>query len=242
MRRIFICVLLAGCASTPGPTDVGPSTLNIADAALKSGNPELALRVSRAVLSRQPLDRDAKLHEAAALFALGRTGAARVLYEQLYAVKPTIEATAGLGKCLVHENPARAADLLRAVAEKNPDNTGILTDLGVAEDLLGRHISAQKAYRHALELNPDQIPAQVDLALSLALSGEAGEASDMLRPLAKSQSSIARVRQDYGAVLALGGHANEGANVLAVDLPLSEAHEAALAYQTLGSVGSHDSR
>lgn len=234
MRKIILCLLLAGCATSPPPVaGVGPQTLNVADAALRSGNPDLALKISRAILTEHPGDRDAKLHEAAALYAMGRQSAAQSIYEELYAVQPNATIAAGLAKCLIQSDPVRAANLFRVALAQMPHNANLITDLGVADDLSGQHDAAQTTYHKALDIDPSQISAQTDLALSLALSGKSDEALVMLEPLARAQDATPRVRQDYGAVLAIAGNTEQAAQVLSVDLPLAEAQQAASGYRIL---------
>ena len=231
MRKIFLCFFLAGCAGSQSSNQISLATLNVADAALSSGNPTLALQVAHNILLGNPKDRDAKLHEADALYALGRKGEARLIYQQLYSAQPTTAAAAGLAKCVLRQNPKLAISLLHLAINNSPNNISFLTNLGIAEDFLGKHYAAQITYRHALNLDPTQIPAQADLALSLALSGSPDHAIRLLRPLASAQASTPRLRQDYGAILALAGHADQGALILAADLPPAEAHQAAWIYK-----------
>jgi Flp pilus assembly protein TadD len=231
MRKIFLCLLLAGCAGSHSSNKISLATLNVADAALKSGNPTLALQVAHNVLISNPENRSAKLHEADALYALDRKGEARLIYQQLYSSRPTTAAAAGLAKCVLRQNPKLAASLLHLAINNSPNNISFLTDLGVAEDFLGNHYAAQVTYMNVLNLDPTQVPAQADLALSLALSGHLDHAVRLLRPLAMAQESTPRLRQDYGAILALAGHADQGAIILAADLPPAEAHQAAWTYK-----------
>jgi Flp pilus assembly protein TadD len=235
MRKILLLLFLTSCAGGQAPGGVSSKMLNVADAALHSENPELALQVSQTVLNENPGDQNAEIHEAAALYALGRHDEAQAIYEKLYTAHPTTTVAAGLAKCLIRNNPRRAAVLLENAIKKRPDNVSLLTNFGIAQDLLGNHSAAQAIYRKALELDPAQIPAQVDLALSLAFLGNFDQAKARLEPLAVAQNSTIRIRQDYGAVLALGGHLNQGTDVLEADLPLAKAQEASLAYEALAS-------
>ncbi len=232
MRKMLIILLLAGCSGPQPSSGLTSQTLNVADAALSSGNPELALQISHSVLERSPKNTDAKLHEADALYALGRNNAAQAIYQQVYNIGSTEAAAAGLAKCLLRENPQYAISLLKGAIQKSPDDTSLLTNLGVAEDLAGDHHAAKLTYQHVLDLDPTQVAAQADLALSLALSGNPNQASEILKPLATAPNSTARLRQDYGAVLALAGHTYQGAAILAADLPEVQAYNAAKDYKS----------
>lgn len=236
MRRLLFLLLLTGCSSQLPNNPVGDNALNVATAALDSGNPALALGISAKVLDRNPKDVDAQVKEAEALYSLGRTDESCALFEQLYRTRAEPPVTLGLARCLIRTNPARAASLLKEAALKMPGSSGVLTDLGIAEDLTGQHGAAQADYQRALRLNPLDIPAQVDFALSLAVSGQSARAAEILRPLAEGNDSDRRIRQDYGAALSLSGRVNEGAAILAADLPGQQARLAALTYRTLNPV------
>ena len=236
MRRFFLLLLLSGCSSAPSSLGLRANTLNVADAAMTAGNPNLALRVSINALRAHPNDLNAKLHEAQALDALGRTSQSCMIYEQTYAAQPSAMILRGLSKCMVRESPQRALKLLNGAISENPEDANLLTNRGVAEDFLGNHHAAQIDYQKALHINPLNVATNVDYSLSLAFSGQVDNAASLLQPLAEASDSDRKIREDYGAVLALGGHVKEASNILAFDLPSGQAHTAALAYRALGPV------
>src|ERR1700749_2279180 len=61
-------------------------TLHVADAALASGAPDVALRVAELVLDRQPNNVDALIDKGAALYALGAPDQARAAYRTAVAI------------------------------------------------------------------------------------------------------------------------------------------------------------
>ena len=84
---LAVALALSGCASQGGndgnaaantaPTGtIGPNTLNVADAAIAGGDPSMALSVSQSILSNDPNNVDALVHEGDAYYALGRCPAA----------------------------------------------------------------------------------------------------------------------------------------------------------------------
>jgi Flp pilus assembly protein TadD len=86
-----------------------------------------------------------------------------------------------------------------------PRDVAVLTDLGIAYDLLGQHELAQKMYRQALDIAPDLVSARNNLGLSLALSAQPERALEVLRPLDATRAQSARMRANLQAVLSGGG-------------------------------------
>jgi len=222
-------VLLAGCAqnqaaNNAGPqAPVGPTTLNVADAAIAGGDPNMALSVSQSVLATDAGNVDALVHEGDAYYALGRCPAAQAAYQ--LALDHDSHATAaetGLGRCLLKTNPAAAESALEAAVQDDPGNAAAWNDLGIARDLQGNFAGAVEPYQKALLANPALTAAEVNLGLSLALSGNGPEALQYLGPLATGPEATSKIREDYAAALVATGRPDQAKLVLAVDLPPDE--------------------
>jgi Flp pilus assembly protein TadD len=217
--------LLAACAQTQQAgtgtaAPVGPNTLNVADAAIAGGDPDMALSVSQSVLATDSGNVDAMVHEGDAYYALGRCPAAEAAYR--LALQHDAHATAaatGLGRCLLKTDPAGAEAAFEAAVQDDPGNANALNDLGIARDLQGNFAGAVDPYQRALIANPALTAAEVNLGLSLALSGNGPEALQYLGPLATSQQATPKIREDYAAALVASGRDDEAKQVLAVDLP-----------------------
>jgi len=178
--------LLAAC-SPRGSTGLGsgPPGLDVADAALRGGSPEIALQISGGILATDPNNEAALLTQGEALTALQRLDQAEVSFSKALAANPTsVGAHIGLGRIRLGSDPAAAEALFLEAIKREPRNGVALNDLGIARDLQGRHTDAQEAYRQALGVNPDMTAAQVNLALSLAMTGKSQDAVQLLRPLA----------------------------------------------------------
>jgi Flp pilus assembly protein TadD len=221
-------LLLAGCvqnqADNANPqAPVGPTTLNVADAAIAGGDPNMALSVSQSVLANDPNNVDALVHEGDAYYALGRCPPAQAAYQ--LALDHDAHATAaelGLGRCLLKTDPAAAESALEAAVQDDPGNAAAWNDLGIARDLQGNFAGAVNPYQKALLANPALTAAEVNLGLSLALSGNGPEALQYLGPLATGPEATPKIREDYAAALVATGRPDQAKLVLGVDLPPDE--------------------
>lgn len=224
---LFSALLLAACAQTQqtaqtnqGAPPIGPNTLNVADAAIAGGDPNMALSVSQSVLATDPANVDALEHEGDAYYALNRCPAAQAAYQLALKQNPTAtEAQTGIGRCFLKTDPHMAELAFEQAVQDDPGNANALNDLGIARDLQGNFAGAVDPYQRALLANPALTAAEVNLGLSLALSGNGPEALQYLGPLATSPQATPKIREDYAAALVASGRVDEARHVLGVDLP-----------------------
>jgi Flp pilus assembly protein TadD len=239
MMRVALIVLvslLGACASqdATGLRD-GPPGLNVAQAALSSGSPDIALNVTNALLAKQPGNLPALLSQGDAFSALGRPEDAEASYAKALVIDPeSIGAQVGLGRLSLKSDPTRARLLFLNVLQHDPRNTIALNDLGIAYDLVGDHSNAQSNYRKALGDDPSMRAAEVNLALSMALSGRASEAVALLKPLANDPGASRRVRHDLAAALAMAGDKQAASRLLNQDMTPDQVDRALLAYGKFG--------
>jgi Flp pilus assembly protein TadD len=199
---------------------VGPDSLNVADAAIAGGNPDMALSVSQSVLQADPNNVDALEHEGDAYYALGRCPASEAAYRLALVQAPKATAAeTGLGRCLLKTDPPSAEAAFEAATQDDPGNADAWNDLGIARDLQGNFAGAVDPYQKALVAEPSLTAAEVNLGLSLALSGNGAQALQYLGPLATGQNATPKIREDYAAALVASGRDSEARQVLAVDLP-----------------------
>lgn len=175
-------IALSGCGlSQSSPKQEAQVTLRVAEAALSSGAPDLALHVADAVLEKKPTDTAAVLVRAEALYAIGRVDEARAAYRRAATLAPSSAAAQiGLGRTLVRTDPQAAEAAFVAALAAQPDDPVALNNLGIARDMQGRHWDAQAAYHQALAAAPGNTDVQTNLDLSLSLSGQAAAATDRL--------------------------------------------------------------
>jgi len=222
MRSVLILLLLL--ASCKAPVDDllynRPPGLDIAQVALANGAPETALHVAQTALAANPRNVPALIEAANAQAALGQREQAVSSFKQALAAAPDdANAALGLGLLQLATDPAAAAIVLQHAAANDQRNVAVLVDLGIANDLLGQHDSAQHAYRAALAVEPGRVAAAVNLGLSLALSGDLPQALSILRPLVATPQASPRMRQDLAAALVLAGDNQEAELVLHADMP-----------------------
>ncbi len=98
---------------------------------------------------------------------------------------------------------------LQAAAMLAPGNADVLAALGLANDRLGDHATAQVAYRQALEIEPDRVATLSNFGLSLALTGDLDAAETHLTRAVELAGSNTNVRQNLALVLGLQGRYDE---------------------------------
>jgi len=206
---------LAACAATgtgqPGENGGlgGPSgVMNVADAAIAGGDPEMALRVSQSVLATDPHNLDALYHEGEAYYVVNRCMDAIAVYKVALSINPASSpAELGIGRCELKQDAAQAELAFAAAVRDDPGNAKALNDLGIARDLQGNHAGAVGPYQQALLLDPGNIATEVNIGMSLALSGNGEEALQYLGPLATSPDATPKIRDAIWSklLLNLGG-------------------------------------
>jgi Flp pilus assembly protein TadD len=201
---------------------------------MANGAADTALRVSRQVVAGDSRNISGLQHQGDAEYALGEVGAAAESFTRIMAIDPDNEAAGlGLGRLALAHDPAKAEALFAHIVALKPRQAAALTDLGIARDLLGRHVEAQIAYRQALAVDPTRSAASVNLGLSLALDGHPEEALVILRPLAQRSDASPRVRQDLAAALVLAGDRAEAAALLRQDMTPDAVQVAITGYHSL---------
>lgn len=241
MRCISVLLLLTamtGCGGASQQSMTGPgSSLRVADAALASDTPTVALQVLDNILKTEPRNTEALLRQGRAHLMLGNNAAAEVSYRKALAIDEGLtDARLGLAKLIMTEQPAEAERMFAAVIKADPKNTAALNNLGVTRDLQGRHADAQIAYNQALAITPGLASARQNLALSLTVSGRPQEGAAMLNTFAQNGAGGRRARDNLAVALALSGNTTEAGQVLREGMSPTDALKALAGYRGLGSV------
>jgi Flp pilus assembly protein TadD len=199
--------VLGGCSGTwPSDHVIRQPTLRVADAALASGAPDLALRVTDIVLAKHPGNTQALITRGNALYALGWGDMAQAAYRAAIATDPTaLSAEVGLGRTLAKSDPRSAEAAFLSALNRDRYNIVALNNLGVVRDLQGRNAEAQEAYNEALTVAPSSADVQINLGTSLALSGRSAEAVQLLRGVAAVPGATRAWRHELLAGLTLAG-------------------------------------
>jgi Flp pilus assembly protein TadD len=225
---LAMLLLLGACASHGGSgLHDGQPGVDVAEAALRGGSPQVAMQIDSVILAKDP-------HNVPALINRGDVQTAQQLYDEaatsyaaaLQADPDSLPARIGLGRVRLTSDPAAAERLFQDVVQRDSHNAIALNDLGIARDLLGRHRDAQLAYRQAMGIDPTMVGVRVNLALSLAMTGRADDAAPMLRPMADSPSAPRKYRHDMAVVLAMGGDREGAERILSRDMSPEQANKA----------------
>jgi Flp pilus assembly protein TadD len=220
-------LLLAACTGGRDMATGGAPGVDIAEAALRGGSPQVALRIDDAILAKDPRNVAALLNRGDTQTAMQQFDAAAGSYAAALEADPkSVPARIGLGRLRLAVDPGEAEVLFNEASQRDPRNAVAWNDLGIARDLLGRHQDAQAAYRQAIGIDSSMTGAQVNLALSLAMAGRADDAAATLRPLASAPTAPRRLRHDLAAVLAMGGDRTGAQTILAKDLAPDEVNQA----------------
>jgi Flp pilus assembly protein TadD len=199
--------VLGGCSGARlSDHSLRQPTLRVADAALASGAPDLALRVADIVLAKNPGNTLALITRGDALYALGRGDMAQAAYRGAIETNPAaVSAEVGLGRILAKSDPRSAEAAFLSALTSDPDNVVALNNLGVVRDLQGRNAEAQEAYNAALTVAPGSADVQINLGMSLALSGRSAEAVQLLRGVVAVPGASRAWRHELLAGLTLAG-------------------------------------
>src|SRR5215469_135053 len=207
---------VAACSSLPqGDEAPRMPSLRVANAALASGAPDMALRVADMNLAEHPNDVAALIAKGDALYAMGQTEAASTAFRSAIALDPgAVAAQLGLGRTLVESDPAGAESAFLAAMRTDATNVIVLNNLGVARDLEGRSTEAQEAYHLALELSPNSSDVKINLGRSLAAAGHNADAVAVLRQVAADPQAVQQWHNQLAAALTLAGDGSWAQKVL----------------------------
>ncbi|MGD9665149.1 MAG: SPOR domain-containing protein [Novosphingobium sp.] len=179
-------------------------------------------------LARNPRSPDALIQAGMAALDIGDTDAAVGFFSRAQEVAPgDPRAKAGMGAAFVlNENPYDALLMFDEADRAGGASDFLARERGLAWDLVGDNLQAQKFYRQALgRANDDEVSRR--LAFSLAVSGDRKGADKVLSPLlGKGDSAAWRTR---AFIEAISGNMDEAQKIAARSLP-SKAGEQIVPY------------
>lgn len=182
------------------------------------GGPGMQLNTALGKLARNPRDVSALIDAGKASAAIGDPEAAMGFFRRADQLQPgNANIKAGLaGAMVLAEDPFAAIPLFEQAERLGPIDPRLLSERGLAYDLVGDHELAQRYYREALTAGPDDETLR-RLALSQAISGDRRGMELTLSPLLQKQDKAAwRTRAFAFAVLGL---ASEAEAVARANLP-----------------------
>lgn len=181
MLVLGLGVVLSGCAAQQASRDSLSAnfggTENVADVALDSGNPEIALHVANAVLSHKPKDPTALVLASSASWQMGRMPQAKSYAERAVAIAPNdVAALMALGRALDHSHPGKAMAAFGKAYAMAPRELAVAVDYGVACIQNGLPEKGIAILAAAVQAHPDSSDARYNLALAYAVSNRPGNA------------------------------------------------------------------
>jgi Flp pilus assembly protein TadD len=208
----------------PSALNTMPSTASefrIADAALQSGNVQMASSIYERELSTHPDSLPALQGLGDALYMTGDIARARQLYEKALQVAPgKREPSIGLARIAIRDRRFDdAIALYRPLVSANASDGLAWEGLGTAYDLKGDHDTAQTTYRAGLKANPADMALRSNLGLSLVLGGNPREGANVLLDIASAPDAPPQARQNLALAYGVLGNGDAAGRILSMDLP-----------------------
>lgn len=178
----------------------------------------MPLNAALARLARNPRDVEALIAAGDAALAMGDTDAAIGFFGRADALTPNSpRVQAGLASARVMaEDPLAALPLFEAADAGSPLEPARVADRGLAYDLLGDNITAQRYYRQAIAMGAGD-EARRRLALNLAIMGDRRDVEVVLAPLLQKQDRAAWRSRAFA--LAILGDEDEAESVTKATMP-----------------------
>ncbi|MFL0357310.1 tetratricopeptide repeat protein [Erythrobacter sp. GH1-10] len=169
-------------------------------------------RLNRALmqLARRPRSVDALLEAGDASLSVGDLDAAIGFYGRAEDISPNnARVKLGMARAFLRSGrPTDALPLFAAAQSAGAEARDLLSDRGLAFDLVGDPASAQAAYARAIALNKNDTEAKRRLALSYAISGNRAGFEETLRPLLEKRDFASFRTRAFGlAILGEQGRA-----------------------------------
>lgn len=196
----------AAAQSEKGLPRIDAIRLRVARNALENGDYNTAIRFFESVQKSSPSNVAPILGIARAHIAAGNHREAIIAFRQVLKLDSNHdEALDGIGRALVLTGNYRDAIEYFNRSLSSAPSADLHNRLGVAHDLMGDGIGAQKHYRAALALDPEAISARNNLALSLAISESYAEAIKQMERVAAHPQATDKHRQNLAFVYGMAG-------------------------------------
>lgn len=211
--------LLAGAAlAVSGMSARVPAVLAQPVVQAIPGSDGLALNAALNRLARNPRDIDALVDAGTAALAMGDVDAATGFFRRADQVAPgNPRVKAGLAGAMVRNgDPFGAIPLFEDAEKAGALDSALAADRGLAFDLVGDNVSAQRYYRQALARGAnDDVTRR--LALSQAIAGDRRGADATLSPLLQRQDKSSWRTRAFA--LAILGQTEEAVSIARTVLP-----------------------
>ncbi len=210
LRQSVVAALLAA-APVPALAQQLPAVSQPVVQAIP-GQDSQVLNAALARLGKDPRDINALIDAGNAALTLGDVGAAVGFFSRADQIQPNSpRVRAGLAGALVHSgNPYDAIPLFAEAEATGGMDPRLNAERGLAYDLVGDNVSAQKYYRAALGIAPSDETTR-RLALSQAISGDRNGMDITLAPLISRGDKAAQRIRAFG--LAIVGRSEDAVGI-----------------------------
>ena len=178
-------------------------------------------RLNRALmqLAKRPQSVDALIEAGEASLAVGDLDAAIGFYGRAEDLSPNnAQVKLGMASVFLRSGrPVEALPLFAAAQSAGAQARDLLSDRGLAFDLVGDSESAQAAYKRAIALDDDDNEAKRRLALSYAISGNRSGFEETLAPLLDQRDFASFRTRAFG--LAIMGEQDRAAAIVDAVMP-----------------------
>lgn len=170
-------------------------------------------------LARDPRDVDTLVGAGEAALKLSDPRAAAEFFARADAIDPNNKRVkAGLARAMLGmENPAESLRLFREAVRLGAKDADIALDRGLALDLTGDPVSAQRDYKLVLDRDANNPEALRRYAVSLGISGKWQEADRIIDPLLRKSDKTAWRNRAF--VLAMNGQSKQARDITQVMMP-----------------------
>ena len=216
-------MLVAGCASNAdrkGADQIDEAMLvRLGDDSLKSGDPATAAGFYQRAHATDPTKAEPLVKLGDVYVQTGHPKEAAEVYQQAAQIQPDnpelLRKLANLQ--LQTGDAAGAAANLRLLVAQHPDWRA-QNSLGVAEDMLGDHKSAQQAYLAGLQLSPGNLQLMNNLGLSYVVAGDYPRGISALQQVSNDPASSQRMRLNLALAYGLAGDQDKAEQVAKANL------------------------
>lgn len=201
---------LTSCASPVNPAaNIGSSTINVGQAALQAGNPQITVSVADAILKKDPKDANAWVLKSTALYQMDNMDGAQQAAENALALAPdNVGANMVLGRAVAVEDPQQALRAFTRAYNADTSNNDAATNMAIANIQLGNIDKGIEILQRVHDANPNDNTVTYNLALALTVRNKGNDAirgAMMLKPLAADPKAAPEVVAAYAFAASTAG-------------------------------------
>lgn len=201
---MFLVPMLAltSCALPENPdANIGSNTINVGQAALQAGNPQLTVNIADAIIKKDPKDSNAWVLKSTALYQMDDMDGAQQAAENAVALAPnSVGANMVLGRAIDNQDPRQALEAFTTAYQADNSNNDAATNMAIANIQLGNIDKGIDILQnvHNNDLNDGTVTYNLALALVVRNKGsDAVRGVMLLKPLAADPKAAPEITAAY---------------------------------------------